>query len=439
MATKNVKSKGYYALKTHEGAPAKRINDKLALKRSVLACLLWEDSFYESGESITDRIKNLVAKCESNFVIDLAKEARTKFKLRHVPLLLLREEVRKGSKIADALEFIIQRADELSEFLAMYWDGEKTPISAQVKKGLARAFTKFDEYQLAKYNRANIVKLRDVLFLTHAKPKDFAQAELWKKLVNDTLEIPGTWENELSAGKDKKEAFTRLISEKKLGALALIRNLRNMVQTGVDTTLVKEAILNMRTERILPFRFISAEKYAPTFSKALEQAMFKCLKEHEKLSGATTLLIDVSGSMDAGLSNKSDLLRMEAAAALAMLINEISDDTRIFTFSDNVVEVPARKGFGLKDAIIGSQFHNGTYLGRAISEINNCVDKKDRLIVFSDEQSHDAIPALKFERAYMINVASYQNGVGYGNGWTAHITGFSEAVVDYILAYEKDF
>jgi 60 kDa SS-A/Ro ribonucleoprotein len=87
---------------------------------------------------------------------------------------------------------VIQRADELGEFVALYWKEKKQPLSAVFKRGLAGAFTKFDAYQLAKYDRESVVKLRDVLFLCHAKAKDEAQAALWKKLVENTLESPDT-------------------------------------------------------------------------------------------------------------------------------------------------------------------------------------------------------------------------------------------------------
>ena len=102
------------------------------------------------------------------------------------------------------------------------------PLSGQVKKGLAAAFPKFDEYQLAKYDRGGPIKLRDVLFLCHAKPRDAAQAGVWKKLIWGRLTTPDTWEVALSSGADKREAWERLLRENKLGALALLRNLRNM-------------------------------------------------------------------------------------------------------------------------------------------------------------------------------------------------------------------
>jgi 60 kDa SS-A/Ro ribonucleoprotein len=169
--------------------------------------------------------------------------------------------------------------------VAIYWAGGRTPLSAQVKKGLAAAFTKFDEYALAKYNRDAPVKLRDVLFLSHAKPVDAAQEALWKRLVEGELATPDTWEVALSAGEDKTASWERLLAERKLGALALLRNLRNIKAAKADEKLVREAIRSMRTERVLPFRFIAAARYAPQWERELEEAMFRCVAEQEKLGG----------------------------------------------------------------------------------------------------------------------------------------------------------
>ena len=93
----------------------------------------------------------------------------------------------------------------------------------------------------------------------------------------------------------------------------------------------------------------------------------------------------------------------------------------------------ARRGFALRDAIVHSQPHGGTQLGLALNELR---DRGDRLIVITDEQSHDRVPAPKYGRGYVVNVASYRNGVGYG-AWT-HIDGWSEAVIEYIRSVEAD-
>ena len=113
-----------------------------------------------------------------------------------------------------------------------------------------------------------------------------------------------------------------------------------------------------------------------------------------------------------------------------MLLREIAEKVSVYSFSDKLVRVPNRSGFGLRDAIHASQPHSGTYLGKALSDIK---EDYDRLIVITDEQSHDPVPNPK-ARGYVINVASYKNGVGYG-AWT-HIDGWSDAVIEYIRALE---
>src|SRR5947207_10888347 len=342
MAKMNV-WKRMFPVRTHEGAVAQKVDAKSALRRTVLTCLLWEDTFYEKGNDIATRIAALAAENKPEVVAALAREARGEMQLRHAPLFLTRELARRkgaGPLVAETLEDVIQRADELGEFVSLYWKEKKQPLAAGVKRGLARAFTKFDAYQLAKYDRESAVKLRDVLFLCHAKPKDEAQAVLWKKLVENTLESPDAWEVALSAGKDKRENFERLRREGQLGGLAVLRNLCLMLASGVDPKLIRERL-----------------------------------------------------------------------------------DT----------------GVALRDAIVGSQAHPGTYLKRALTQLHQKREWRelDGLIVITDEQSHEGILAAWTPRAYVVNVAPYKHGVSYGNGWT-HIDGWSERIVDYITAVEAE-
>jgi hypothetical protein len=451
MARLNIMKLAHLAgVRTHEGAPARKISPELQLRRSVLACLLWENQFYEDGVEIAGRIAELVPKVEAEKVAALAIEARDRMKLRHAPLLLVREMARHKTHrglVAETLEHVIQRADELTEFVAIYWKDGRVPLSGQVKKGLAAAFPKFDEYQLAKYDRGGPIKLRDVLFLSHAKPRDDKQAGVWKKLVWGRLATPDTWEVALSAAgategpdkaQDKRTAWERLLSENKLGALALLRNLRNFREAGVDEELVQAALRAMNTQRVLPFRFLAAARYAPQWEEALEKAMLASVATQARLPGKTALLVDISGSMTAPLSRRSEMQRTDAAYGLAVLLREIAEKIVVYSSSDELVEVPARRGFALRDAIDGSQRHNGTYLGKAVEGLQRRAershnDRYDRLIVITDEQAHDTVPNLN-GKGYVINVASYKNGVGYGK-WM-HIDGWSEAVIEYIRELE---
>lgn len=433
---------------TAEGGKAVHISPTAQLRRTVMSCLLWEDEFYESGEDIAERIKSLVKSVNPCEVAKIAIEARTQQHLRHVPLLLVSAlaGVAPGtSLVSDTLAQVIQRADELSEFLVIYSKlngvnpkALKSKLSNQVRKGLAKAFVKFNAYNLAKYNRDGVIKLRDVLFLCHAKPLNAEQAEVWEKLINNTLESPDTWEVQLSSGADKKETFERLIREGKLGYLALLRNLRNMIQAGCDTSLVRAAILNRANgaDKVLPFRFIAAVRNAPLYANELNTSLIQTIAESPELKGNTVVLVDNSGSMYQKLSAKSDLQRIDAAAALASVIN---GSRRVFSFSDRLTEVTPYSGLPGVDAIMNTE-SGGTRLFQCVEQINQTASY-DRLIVITDEQAfrhddHFCPNPLPGTKGYMINVASAKNGVGYG-AWS-HIDGFSENVIRWIMAFESE-
>ena len=420
---------------TFEGAKAVPPRNPLhELRRAVSACLLWEDQFYEDGVTIADRITALVAQCDPKAVAALAVEARSDMNLRHVPLQLLVGLAKSGHAAApgvDGYDAILKRADEPGELVSLYWKGGRKPLPAAMKRGIAKAFGKFDAYQLGKYNRDRAaVKLRDLLRMVHPVPADEAQAALWKSVIDDTLAAPDTWEVALSGGADKRQTFERLLREGGLGYLALLRNLRGMVEVGVDTGLIRGAILARKGARdVLPFRYVAAARAAPQFEPCLDEALCAAVEALPVLPGKTLVLVDVSGSMNDKLSAKSDMTRMDAAAALASVIH---GDLRVFSFSNALVEVPPRRGMSGVDAVRRSQPHGGTLLGQAVARLNH--EPHDRLIVITDEQSHDAVPAPAAKRAYMVNVASYRNGVGYG-AWT-RIDGWSEHVLRYIAATE---
>jgi 60 kDa SS-A/Ro ribonucleoprotein len=440
--------------KTHEGAPAfADLTPLQQLRRSVLACLLWEDSFYESGVSIAERIQDAARKVTPEDLAALAIEARQSFNLRHAPLLLLdvltsTGSGRKDGLVRNTIAQVISRADELAEFVALYWRNGKHPLSGQMKKGLADAFTKFDAYQLAKYNRDHAIKLRDVMFLVHPKPGE-GQDAIWKKLADQELESPDTWEVSLSAGTDKKETFERLLREGKLGYLALLRNLRNMEQAGVDAAAIISALKARKGARqVLPFRFIAAAKAAPTFEPAIDEAMLASFAEAPKLPGNTLVIIDVSGSMYGGrMSKKSDMNRALAASALGAIARELCEIPLVYATAGSdtkrqhqTEQVPARRGMALVDAIYDMRQPlggGGIFLTQVCDFLRGKVGAVDRTIVITDEQDCDVnnkAIAEPIGRGYLINVASYRNGIGYGP-WT-HIDGFSERVFRFILEAE---
>lgn len=441
MSRVNVKVNGM--VKTHEGGRAVNLSPEKELTRAVMTCMLFEDTFYEKGSDLADRIKQLCHKVKPEFISELAIKARNDMYLRSIPLFLTRELARitKGNIVSKTLENVIQRPDELSEFLAMYWLEGKQPLSAQVKKGLAKAFTKFSAYSLAKYNRNNVtVKLRDVLFLCHAKPKDEAQGIVWKNLINNTLKTPDTWETQLSAGKDKKATFERLIKENKLGYMALLRNLRNMEEANCDLDLVSNSLLdteNITKSKVLPFRFIAASRSVSDYklAQAINQAFILSSTNVPKLSGTTILLVDVSGSMSYPLSDKSNMCRLEVAGALAAILKE-SSQTIVYSFSDALIKITStKKGMNFIDEVANSQPNSGTYLGESLRKVES--DPCQRVIVITDEQAHDNIIPCWAKYGYIVNVAGYKPSIQYQAGWEM-ISGWSNKIVNYIDTIERE-
>lgn len=431
---------------THEGAKAVRTSTINQLRRSVLSCLLFEDEFYEDGIAIAKRIKDLCAKVSPQELADLATEARQRFHLRHVPLVLLVELLAKrgrSASVAFTIASTIGRVDELGELLALYLEanpkpaGSKSqrgagPIPKGLRRGLDAALRKFDAYQFAKYDndKGKAVKLRDVLRIARPKPAGAAQEALFKAILKGTLAAPDTWEVAAMQGRLGKDGWEQLLRDGKLGYLALLRNLRNMVKVDVDMGLIERAIVARKgAHNVWPFRYVAAARAVPQFEPVLDQALIEAVAQMPQFDGDTIILVDVSGSMSHKVSGRSDISRMDAAATLASIF---PGRRRVFTFSNRHIEVPARTGMAGVDAIVNSQAHSGTELGVAVSHANQF--KHDRLVVISDEQTQDRVPDPIAKMAYMINVASNENGVGYGR-WT-HIDGFSESVLRFMREYE---
>lgn len=459
MSKSNVKATEVNT-KTHEGAPAVKQSAEKELARTVSCMMLWEDAFYESGSKTAARVAELSEHVSIPFLCGLAKRARTDLRLRHAPLYLMVQALqKKGSDgernlIGQTISEVIQRADELAEILAIYWRDGKKKLPRQLKAGIAKAFPKFSAYNLAKYNRDGKVKLRDALFLSHAKPKNDEQGKVWEKLIDGKLESPDTWEVELSAGKDKKETFTRLISEKKLGYMALLRNLRNMEQSGVDRKLVSAALLEgVKDSKALPFRFIAAAKHAPAYEPTLDRAIQMAASGLPKCGGRTLLVVDISGSMGSALSGKSEMTRMDAACGLAMLVREQCEEAVIYATAGNdhtrrhaTCVVPPRHAFALRDAILGLYGPlggGGIFLVQAMDCIATHEKQAfDRVIVITDEQDCDikvkASTAKKLGKFnYIVNVGMYEPALPVESaGWT-RVSGFSERVIDWMLDNEQ--
>jgi len=439
------------------GPRAAKQNDEATLRRLVMSCLLWENNAYCDGESVVEQIKRLVPSVDN--VGEIAKEARLQQKLRHVPLLLAREMARNGmNDVSNTLSTICKRPDEITEFLSLYWkdNGGKKTLSSQVKKGLSKAFESFDEYQLAKYNRLDKdIKLRDALFLCHAKPSTPERESLYKRLINNELATPETWEVGLSAAKsqhEKRDVWTRLIQSNKLPAFAFLKNLRNIQEAKVERNIIAQAFNQCKSDMLLPIDFLKARQYAPDWSRELEDLMYRCLSKYVKLPGFSTLVVDVSGSMDVAISSKSEFTRMDAAASMAVLAAECCEHISIYATGGNdsrcihtTKKIEPMRGFALADRILAAERElggGGIFTRQVCDYLRNKEEIPDRLMIFSDSQDCDRVgsgqPKPHGKNNYIIDISSESHGVNYNGIWTAEISGWSEHFLKFVSTLEEN-
>jgi 60 kDa SS-A/Ro ribonucleoprotein len=353
----NIFNRKTNVVKNYEGAKAYKLTPELELYSAVVTASL-SDTFYEKDGARLARVQELMKKNDAEFVAKLAVYARKNMYMRSIPMVLAVELAKENSGngiVSKTVNGVVQRADEITELLSYYQianqrKGSKklNKLSKQVQKGLAEAFNRFDEYQFSKYNRDAEVKLRDALFLVHPKAKNEEQQMLFNKIADKTLSVAYTWETELSAlgqqkfenEKEKSAAFRakweELIDSGKLGYMALLRNLRNIIEAEVTAVHMKKVCSYIASENAvanskqLPFRFLSAHRevkqlnsvYVPMVLNALEDAVVASVKNVKGFDENTRVLIacDVSGSMHTPVSAKSKVMRFDIGLMLGMLM-----------------------------------------------------------------------------------------------------------------------
>jgi hypothetical protein len=355
----------------HEGAKAYTLTPEMELYSTVVTASL-QDQFYEKSTEKLERIRTLIAKNDPAFVARLAVYTREKMYLRSIPMVLAVElaKVHKGDDLVSRMSArVIQRADEITELLAYYTlanDRKETKklnhLSKQLQKGLAVAFNKFDEYQFAKYNRKTAITFKDALFLVHPKAKDEPQQALFDKIVNEALETPYTWETALSAAgkftyeneRQKAAAFqavwTEMIESGKLGYMAALRNLRNMLQYDVASVHLKK-VYDMLADsnavmkaKQLPFRYLAAYREIKDIKhgnvieikRSLEKALQVSVAHLKGFDAETRVVIacDVSGSMQQPVSAKSKVLLYDIGLLLGMLLQHKCSNVITGMFGD---------------------------------------------------------------------------------------------------------
>lgn len=417
MARFSAATSGSNQVVNYEGAAAYGLPRDLELYAKVCTASLQPKFYEDSPEDEIRRIRGLVEKCDPEFVAKLAIYAREEMYLRSVPLVLAVELIRTRKKLPEGfITRIIQRPDEIYEILAYYAQangrtGDKRlgKLSNRLKREVAAAFHKFDEYQFAKYNRKTNPSLRDVLFLTHPKPSGKEEERLFKKIADQELEIPYTWETQLSDRGNKAEVWEELIDSRKVGYMATLRNLRNILDADVGESHIQKVADYISSEgavrksKQLPFRFLSAYreiKNTHSFSaniilNALEGAV-KVSADNLPFNDKDDIVIacDVSGSMQRQISPRSKVQNYDVGLVLGMMANLKSQRAVVGMFGDTWKPIAVPKESILRNA---DEFHQregevgySTNGWRVIEWLFTNRIKADKVMIFTDCQLWDS-------------------------------------------------
>lgn len=326
------------------GHVAYKMSTKEQLMTAVLSTMFGEAKYYGSTDDEIVTLATKVCKKDPAFVSNLACYARNEFNMRSVSHVLTAVVAREASVYTrQTVHGVVRRADDITEIMACNAAMYGKPFPNALKRGIAEEIQCFDEYQIAKYNGGNKeVKFRDVLRITHPTPKSEDVETLFGKILNDQLETPYTWESELSARGNKKEVWNELIASGKVGYMALLRNMRNIIKSGADITPVLSMIadpVQVKKSKQLPFRFFSAYRrleednfMTPKIHRALESAISASVENMDKIMGRTLIAVDVSGSMGSKISAKSDVCCSDIASLFGAMASKLCEDATVCYF-----------------------------------------------------------------------------------------------------------
>ena len=411
------------------GGVAYKPSDKVELVKRVLTWYVAEPKFYGNTTDETVRIMELVNRIgreDPEFILKLAVFARNVMYLRSAPVFLLVEglsipEIRRRCR--PYVPAIIGRADALTEAIALYKarHGKRRrgrrvigALPRQFRKGLEDAFHIFDEYQFGKYAaKEDEVKMRDVIRVVHPTPRDEARSSLFYSIRHQTVPTPVTWETILSdaksRGMSKKEAWEFVIP--KMGYMAKLRNLRNMVQSkisGESMDAVLQHLTNtnaVRNSRQFPYRFYNAYRVIQRESldpflkqkvlQSLEKALDTSVYTQKKIPGKTAVFVDLSGSMKRAISQHTVAYRHEVAALYGAIAHGLFDSAIVGAFAERYATVPVNPSdsvFTNMQRILSTNVGGNTNGHLAINYLTRSRIVVDRVLVFTDEQMWNSTP-----------------------------------------------
>lgn len=470
---------------SYNGNPQYAKSVKQELYELATMSMFGKDTYYETSSKQVERVVEGIEKVvstgsdnEIHFIANLIIHARTKMNIRTMPLVMLvhlADSLRKNNiqymSLRHVTTDVIQRADQITDLYAYALQvfGSKRKVPMAIKRGAADAFNKFNAYHFGKYNRNGAVKMSDVLRIVHPKAKDVNQGEIYQKIIEDRLEAPYTWEVELSKNgqlpknerKSKKELWTELLESGKLGFMALLRNLRNISEAGVNADVMKRRVYDIISNpelvaksKQLPFRFVNAINATKNCGdnrmlQALKKALDYSVSNTPVIGENVWVIVDASASMmgyfghdDVGMSPFKTASIFAAAIAKG---NKDATNLKVTLFSNYAKHVaidPEDSVMNISESFMSKSWGYGTNLASALKMKKDLGFEPDTIVILSDMQA-DSLSGSRTNIFDKDAVKIAMNLEPYGStpvseidGWW-QLAGWSERVFDFIPAMRE--
>lgn len=453
------------------GGETYKISDKEAFVQMLMTCLWNEPKFY--GDTSNDMVEKaiLICKHDPEFVAKAAVYARERMNLRTAPTVIAAIVAMYGQPFArKTINRVILRADQIKEIIAYLNSVNDKLVKSlsQFKLGIADRLLYFanDEYRLAKYNgRTGAVSLKDAVLISHPKPTTLKQALTLKRLLDDTLETPETWEAKSSEAKLDGPGWDALWKSGNLGYMAALRNLRNMYQANASCLKDVCAMLanpsRVAMSKQFPFRFLSAYEEmskvgAPSYIlDALHDAL-EASCGNLQFEGVTFCAADNSGSMSSYVSSKTRRSCADIANLLQAMLSRKNTGNIASVFGETFKVVPTSTKSSIFD--LASKFER-TDVGHSTNGylvVKHLLDKNisvDRVIILTDMQlwnsgytSSETIQGLANKYWKQVNPNTWFHIInlnGYGDGRVligknvSELNGWSEKLLELIPKIEE--
>lgn len=449
---------------THEGGSAYS-KDSLTEWLDFMFSSYLENQYYESDlaqmSRFVDATKAVIDEYGVEFAMKAVLFAHNEIGLRSVSHLAA--AILNGYPSEYKRRFfrnLIKRPDEINEiFCAIDFLGGKR--SHALIRGCADFLSNASAYQIGKYKmKDKAYNMYDIINLTHAR------SEAIDAYKAGTLELPDTWEVAISACRtpeQKKDEWMRLVEEHKLGYLALIRNLRNILNMNppklfVDAHIAPQiaetsAILN---SNVMPYQIYNAFTQVRDFNyhsinRALECAFIRAMGNMPELDGDTCVILDVSGSMTCPISKNSNMTILQVASVYATCVMLACANSGsccdIIKFATNAgfAKIFVKSPFETIEKMCNQEWNRdygcGTQIHEALAKMGG--RKYDRVFVFSDLQVCDnvdvsgALDEAGASALYSFDLGSYRDVSVKPSDERVHfVTTVNETVFKFIEVLE---